>query len=172
MKRIIIIMFFVFGMQLSALDNSDTVEVRKNPRTDFELLTKSPTGAIVRSLVIPGWGQVYVENYWKAPIVFGGFVGVGYVVYWNHDNYKSAIDEIDAYSGDDEFELENLKNKRDFYRDQRDLSGLYLMGVYVIATVDAYVGAHLFDHNVNDNLSFSLSPNRFGSVCFSISYNF
>jgi len=31
---------------------------------------KSPIGAMLRSLAIPGWGQVYVHQYWKAPLFF------------------------------------------------------------------------------------------------------
>jgi hypothetical protein len=170
---IILLMFSLYSMsaQDDVNDNQDTASVRKSPKIEFAEMSKSPTGALVRSLLIPGWGQLYVENYWKAPLMFGGFVGVGSIIYWNHDNYRSAIDEIESYAGEpDDFELQVLKNKRDFYRDQRDLGGLYMLGVYLISAVDAYVGAHLYDFNVDDDLSFDLRPNRMGMIEFQIKY--
>lgn len=175
MKYYLFILFFLPVYSMSAQDNSednkDTLSARKLPAIEFAEMTKSPTGALVRSLVIPGWGQLYVENYWKAPLMFGGFVGVGSIILWNHDNYRSAIDEIDLYSGEEtDFELQVLKNKRDFYRDQRDLSGLYMLGVYLISAVDAYVGAHLYDFNVDDDLSFYVKPNKIGIIEFHIKY--
>ncbi len=170
MKNIIVILFFSFVFLANAQEN-DTTEVRKSPEIEFAEMTKSPTGALVRSLILPGWGQIYVENYWKAPLMAGGFIGVGSAIVWNHNNYREAVNEIDAFAGEDgDYELRVLRNKRDFYRDQRDMMGLYLLGVYLIAAVDSYVGAHLYDFNVDDNLSLGVMPDRFGYISLQIRY--
>ena len=66
------------------------------------------------------------------------------------------------------------KNRREFYRDNRDMSAFYLLGVYVLATVDAYVGAHLFDFDVSDDaISYRIMPSReLFSVNFQVSVPF
>ena len=40
----------------------------------------SPHTAVIRSLIIPGWGQVYNRKYWKVPIIYGGLGLLGAVV--------------------------------------------------------------------------------------------
>jgi len=42
--------------------------------------------------------------------------------------------------------------ERDFYRDERDRFGFYVILTYLLNIVDAYVGASLYDFDVGDNL--------------------
>ncbi len=52
------------------------------------------TRAVLYSAIFPGLGQIYNKQYWKLPIVYGGFMGCLYAVTWNNKNYK---DYRDAY---------------------------------------------------------------------------
>ncbi|MCC8144089.1 MAG: DUF5683 domain-containing protein [Tannerellaceae bacterium] len=52
------------------------------------------TRAVIYSAIFPGLGQIYNKQYWKLPIVYGGFMGCLYAVTWNNKNYK---DYRDAY---------------------------------------------------------------------------
>ncbi len=116
----------------------------------------TPNGAIWRSLVLPGWGQLYVESYWKAPIFFGGAVTLTYLIFYNHSNYADYADKLDNMElTDPNYTITKLW--REYYRDNRDMSGFYLLAVYVLATVDAYVGAHLYGFEVTDDLSLNLN---------------
>ena len=38
---------------------------------------------------------------------------------------------------------------KNWKNNNRDINGLYLLAVYGIAAVDAYVGAHLFDFDIS-----------------------
>jgi hypothetical protein len=113
---------------------------------------KSPWGAIGRSAIIPGWGQIYNESYWKVPVVWG-FLGYFFYI-WNDSN-QLYWDWKKRYSES----LENsrtgnlsFRNKRDFYRDQRDEFAVYIGLTYFLNLVDAYVDAHLFDFTVKENI--------------------
>jgi hypothetical protein len=131
-------------------------------------LTKSPVGALWRSFVFPGWGQIYVENYWKAPIFIAGVGASVYFIIWNNQKYKyyqNQYDELTVSDPDNTYELERLKSQKEYYRDNRDKSYFFLGATYILAAIDAYVGAHLFDFNVDDNLSIRLMPyysNQYG----------
>jgi len=154
-------------------------------------MQKSPTGAIWRSLVLPGWGQYYVESYWKAPIFTGAAVFMAYRIGYFHSNFMDYSDRVESLKNElerlkandpdnpliNEIEYRTLpveKNRREYYRDNRDMSGFYLLGIYALATVDAYVGAHLFDFDVSDDgISYSLQPSiLFDSVNFHVSIAF
>ncbi len=115
-------------------------------------MSKSPWQAMWRSMVLPGFGQYYNEDYWKVPL----FVGTtGYLVYSiinNQSKFSNKSDEVRAAT-DAGKPVTTLKVEREFYRDRRDEAAFYLVGVYIIGIVDAYVGAHLYDFDVGDDLS-------------------
>jgi len=108
-------------------------------------------GAMLRSAVLPGWGQFYNEAYWKIPIVWG--VSAWFIYLWNDrdDNYKFYKDLynnslLESSNGNTQY-----KRLRDFYRDDRDLYAVYLGLTYFLNLIDAYVDAHLFDFDVGIN---------------------
>ncbi len=113
------------------------------------VMEKSPWGAVLRSAILPGFGQFYNESYWKIPIVWG--IGALLISGWVHNNglYKENRD-LFIQSGNDIY-----KQRRDFYRDQRDNFTIYLVITYLLNLVDAYVDAHLFDFQVDENFGSS-----------------
>ncbi len=119
----------------------------------FEM-KKSPTGAIIRSIILPGWGQYYVGSYWKAPLFLGAACGLAYGVVKFNGQYQSEQSQYDWYTNNDpnnSSALNYYKTRKEYYRDQRDMMAFYLLGVYILSAVDAYVGAHLYDFTVDDD---------------------
>lgn len=156
------------------------------PRTDYDPLlgrvrefNPDPTRALWMSALCPGLGQIYNRRYWKLPIVAGAFVGLGYGTSWNNrmlrdytkayrdlmDNDPSTRSYMDFYppttqesSIDKSWLQKSLKNKRNYYRRYRDLCIIGMVGVYLLAVVDAYVDASLAHFDVSDDLSLRVSP--------------
>lgn len=147
-KNIIKIFCFVliFVVYLPAQQDSTTESdtAADSSSTSF-IMQKSPWGAVLRSAIIPGWGQFYNESYWKIPVIWG--IG-GWLVYvWidNNNLYKTNRD-LYIQTG-----MDRYKRIRDFYRDQRDQFAIYIVLTYFLNLVDAYVDAHLFDFSVDEN---------------------
>ncbi|MBS4035653.1 MAG: hypothetical protein KGZ85_14380 [Ignavibacterium sp.] len=124
--------------------DKDTLSTPEKTDTVF-IMQKSPWGAVLRSAVIPGWGQFYNESYWKIPVVWG-FAG-WFIYNWinTNDNY---VENQDIYLNTNE---DIYRRRRDFYRDQRDNFAIYLALTYLLNLVDAYVDAHLFDFTVSED---------------------
>lgn len=131
--------------------------------------------ATTLSLICPGAGQVYNESYWKVPIVVGGMASMVYVFDWNNRGFKrfktahslrADFDEHpenypDGQSKDEfrgRYSTTFLKNLRDSYRRNRDLSIILTAAVYAFQAVDAHVDAHLKDFDVSDDLTVKLEP--------------
>jgi hypothetical protein len=135
------------------------------------LTPKSPLGAVLRSLAIPGWGQLYVQQYWKAPIFFAGAVVMYYYVFKHNKDYLDYSSQYDKLkeTSPNSIELYYLKSKKENARDNRDISIFFLCGVYALAMLDSYVDAHLFNFNVNENLSLGIT-NRNGGVFLSLQF--
>lgn len=109
-------------------------------------MQKSPWGAVLRSAIIPGFGQFYNESYWKIPVIWG--IGAWLVYNWvdNNDLYKQYGDLYRST-------LNSIyRQNRNFYRDQRDNFAIYIGLLYLLNLVDAYVDAHLFDFSVDENM--------------------
>ncbi len=139
----------------------------------------SPRKAVIYSAIFPGLGQIYNRQYWKLPILYGGFVGFTYAITWNNGYYRDYLrgyqDIMDGnpdtnswhnmlpYGMDHESVDENwfsdvLKQRKDYYRYYRDLSVIGTVALYMLAIVDAYVDSQLFDFDMSPDLSMRIEP--------------
>lgn len=160
----------------------------------------SPNRAVWLSALFPGLGQIYNRRYWKLPIVVGGFMGLGYATSWNNkmlNDYQRAYRDImdsdpstNSYMNffpptTNEADLDRnwlqnvLKSRKDFYRRNRDLCIIGMVGVYLLAMVDAYVDASLSHFDISPELSMDVVPtliqdgrSRLPSVGLSWAFNF
>ena len=53
---------------------------------------------------------------------------------------------------------DNLQRGLDYYRRNRDLLMILLVGVYIIQILDAHIDAHLMEFDVSDDLTFRVEP--------------
>ncbi len=127
----------------------------------------SPLKAALFSAVLPGLGQAYNKHYWKIPIVYAGFGGLGYALYislQNFNGYRDAYRQQEAivpniyasYGGITD--PASLKEYRDYYKKYVDISAIGIGVWYVLTIVDAAVDAHLYEWNMRDDLSVSWHP--------------
>lgn len=151
-------------------DSSEKVKENKPPM--HFMMSKSPMGAVWRSLVFPGWGQMYVHRYWKAPIVTGASGFLVYLIIDNNSKFNEKaklVETLKAINPNDP-NIMIEKRYREYYRDNRDMSAFYVLAVYIVAAVDCYADAHLYDFNVDDKLSLGFMPNRIGGVNLNFSF--
>ena len=135
---ILILCSLNFAQQNSAGEKSSSIK-----DTSAYVMQKSPWGAVLRSAIIPGWGQIYNHSYLKVPIIWGI---AGWLIYnWSQNN-KSYKQYRDLYLQHPDFKpYQDIRNQ---YKDQRDLFAIYLGLTYLLNMVDAYVDAELFDFSV------------------------
>jgi hypothetical protein len=136
---LVLISYGINGQQISTDDSATQKE------DSVFVMSKSPWGAVLRSAIIPGWGQFYNESYLKIPIIWGLGIWFGYEWKQNNDLYKYYTEKyIETGSEID-------KSNRTFYEDQRDLFTIYMVITYLANLIDAYVDANLFDFDVSEN---------------------
>jgi hypothetical protein len=132
----------------------------------------NPKIAIVRSAIIPGWGQATNKKYWKIPIVYGALGTTAYIFFRNINQfkeanraYKNAIDG-DA-TNDNEIpepyysvrsQPERIKSFRNEVRQNVDYSVLFFLAFWGLNVADAAVDAHLKTFDVSDELSLQIKP--------------
>lgn len=121
----------------------------------------TPSKAAFYSAIVPGLGQIYTGKYWKLPLIYGGLGTSGYFYFYQTKQMNSFRDiykrRIAGYTDDKYanriFQNDQLIQGMNFHKRYRDLAVLYFMGFYLLNILDANVGAHLMQFNVNNQLT-------------------
>ncbi len=159
----------IFALHLPAnAQDADSLNIDKNTHfpDSIELKPHSAHKATLYSMMLPGLGQAYNKKYWKVPVVWAGFGTLGYFIITNNSEYRSYRDAYIYVSTGDEGDPPNdlvnrytedqLLAQKDYYQRNLELSYIFTALWYIINIVDAAVDAHLYDFNVDDNLSLQL----------------
>jgi hypothetical protein len=132
------------------------------PSNDYDAL--SPSKAAFYSAIFPGMGQIYNKKYWKAPIVWAAMATSTSIYLFNNSEYKryrrafrqreaGLPDEFTLEDGTELISRDGLISAQRTLRNNRDLSILSTVIIYVLQIVEASVNAHLLQFNTNENLS-------------------
>jgi hypothetical protein len=144
-----------------------------NPADLEKHLTQPPTLALLKSLLLPGLGQLGNRKYFKA-VLFGGLETVFIAAAIHYE--RQASDARELYSG-----TVNASVRRNwyyFYDNKRKNRNKYIWMAGLTAFVsmfDAYVDAHLSGSPAdarNEKFSFEVCPNDDGGMSASLSLNF
>ncbi len=165
--------------ETSAVLDSVAAAIDGEPGMKVRVFNPDPTRAVWLSVLFPGLGQVYNRRYWKLPIVAGAFMGLGYGTSWNNgmlrdytrayndllDNDPTTRSYMDFFpSTTKEEDLDKtwltsvLRSRKDYFRRNRDLCIICMVGVYLVAIVDAYVDAQLAHFDISPDLSMDVAP--------------
>ena len=132
----------------------------------------NPKIAIVRSAILPGWGQATNKKYWKIPLVYGA-LGITAGVFLH--NIKQFREARDAYTNSIDGDTSNdylipqpyfavkdqpgrIKTFRNQVRQNLDYTVLFFIFFWGLNVADAAVDAHLKTFDVSDNLTVQLKP--------------
>lgn len=168
------------SLSITPIDTIPVVMASVTPGREVNFtFNPDPTRAVWMSALFPGLGQLYNRRYWKLPIVIGAFMGLGYATSWNNtmltdyttaygdimDNDPTTKSYMDFFAPTvkeedlDKTWLTNLlRTRKNYYRRNRDLCILCMVGVYLVAMVDAYVDAQLAHFDISPNLSVDVAP--------------
>lgn len=156
---------------------SDTIMAADDEQ--YRVFNPDPTRATWLSVLCPGLGQIYNRRYWKLPIVVGAYMGLAYATSWNNTmltDYTKAYNDLmdndpDTKSymnffapGVNEASLNQswlqrtFQSRKNYFRRNRDLCIVGMIGVYLVAIVDAYVDASLAHFDISPNLSLEWAP--------------
>ena len=156
---------FLFGVfSLFGQNQSETIlldSLSSSVEKPIKVKVKNPKKALFLSLALPGAGDVYNKRWWKLPLVYGGIGGVIYGIDWNtkqFNRFKTALNlkrqgEVHEFTDtrlDDETALRNL---RDSFDKNKQLSYIGLVAVHGLQAIWAFVDAHLKDFDIDEDIS-------------------
>lgn len=146
--------------------NTAVVKIQSDTFKNSDLASlHSPAKATKLALLLPGAGQIYNRKYWKLPILYSGFVGLAYGFNFNQSEYQRFANYYRLATDDDpntnpEFiaSPEQLRQRRNYYKKNRDLTIIGFVGLYALQVLDANVDAHLMQFDMTDDITLHLRP--------------
>jgi hypothetical protein len=169
------LLVLLLPLSLYSKDDKDTVQVKPLVKT-YKII---PRQATIKSLIIPGWGQVYNRQYWKLPLVAGAFVTLGMIANYNnvrYTKYRGFYYQVSPRVQEPSFippttvavpyedgtirdlDINQLKRLTDGYRRNRDYTYIGMVLAWTFNVVDANVSAHLKTFDVSVDISLKVKP--------------
>jgi hypothetical protein len=174
-----LVVYFIARAGISAPLDS-LVQVKKDSVKSSIMPYKIiPRQATLKSLMIPGWGQLYNRQYWKLPLVAGAFITLGMIANYNQVRYSKYRDYyyvVSVHPEDPKYvppatvavpyedgvtrdlDVNQLKRINDGFRRNRDYTYIGMILAWALNVVDANVSAHLKTFDVSDDLSLHVKP--------------
>lgn len=165
MPRRLFIILMLLAMTVAA--QAQKVEVPKDTVIHIAVPKEhNPNKAMLLS-IIPGAGQIYNGQAWKVPIIYAALGGVGYFVYDNYTNMRDFKNEyLHRINNGGERVMEDYQSYPDnsiynmyqTYNKNFQQFVLITAAVYGLNLLDAYVFGHLYDFQINDDLTMRIEP--------------
>lgn len=175
LKNVMCLLYFIFLLTIPSFAARQEISKGLAPTDSIKspvIKSKSPMGALWRSVAFPGWGQLYNRKYFKAGLAFGAevtFLTLMAIEWKRTDDQKRIFDSLPLSHPDKEFEYEQYK----YYRDQRSLYLWSSLATIFISMFDAYVDAQLYDFDKDmENIGFKIYPDKEKRLSLKLSFNF
>lgn len=168
MRSVCVSLFFIFHSSFFTPARAQYVEVQEPVEVKSVMVPKehSATKALLLSIV-PGVGQIYNGQAWKTPIIYGTFAVMGYFIHYNYtrmmffkDEYLYRVNHNDTPDNSDyaSYPTSNIYSLYNSYDQYFQLMVIITVGFYALNLIDAYVFGHLYDFQIDDNLSLGFTP--------------
>jgi hypothetical protein len=109
---IVLLLITLAGEKIAGQDTIPEIEASSDTFPAIKKHTRplklDPMKATMLAATFPGAGQIYTRKYWKIPVVYAGFAGLGYAVAYNtkwYNTYTKAyqdfidnVPETDSYA--------------------------------------------------------------------------
>jgi len=124
-------------------DNIDHQAIKMAHNILDLLFPISPKGATLRSILLPGWGQLasHRKSGYVFPPITIAAIGVSAYAQKSYNQAQKDYEEIQNRDFKTYIDLQNAKDKRDNRNMQRWLAFGTLAGIWVGNIIDAYLGA-------------------------------
>lgn len=146
MRYLLIISILLFSIEFSFADETNEDQTLTQPEKSIRLI--SPVGTMVRSAIIPGWGQYHSRNYFRGGLVQIGIVSSVVGAYLAHQSFSTHYDNYlltasnepdDAFTVLESYDAANQKYKLQMFF---IYSGI---GFWVYSIIDSYVSSNFYN---------------------------
>jgi hypothetical protein len=173
------------GVKLKSFGKNSKYTFRKTFGIDTLTKKEIPRIAFVRSMILPGWGQITNKNYIKLPLIYGAAGVGGYFIYENnrlYQLYKGYVLDMKVkglseqiIDGAGPYSITLITTAANQYRRYKQLSVVGVGLGWLLFAIEANVHAHLKSFDVSRDISMKISPTileQNQTMGFKMAFNF
>ena len=168
----LIILWMSLFCNVAFAQSDDSTNTKNDNNSASHQNAFNPKKAIIRSAIIPGWGQITNKKIWKVPLVYTALGTTSYLFFRNLKQFKDSKNAYNlAIDGDPTNDYlikqpyftvkdqpERIRTFRNQVRQNVDYCVLYFILFWGLNVADAAVDAHLKHFDISDNLSLEVKP--------------
>lgn len=150
MRFLLIILLFLISLPCSLAEESENAAQEDVPKSKEAASEKliSPIGAVVRSAIFPGWGQIYSRSYIRSGLIVLGIGGSAVGALLAERSFRSRYN---AYATLANLEPDNEEGVLASYEhaNQRYKLRMFFLysgvGLWLYSVIDSYVSANFYN---------------------------
>ena len=150
MRFLFVISVFLLSLYMSfaqaAENGADTEPLA--PKASEEERLVSPIGAIVRSAILPGWGQFYSRGYIRGSLTVLGIGGSVVGALLASESFKNRYKVYATYASLNPNDDQGVLERYEFANQRYQLRTFFMytgIGIWVYSLIDSYVGANFYN---------------------------
>ncbi len=152
MRIFLSLLILLLSLQFCFAENMDDSGTVTEPEKSIRLI--SPIGTMVRSTVLPGWGQIHSRNYFRASLILLGIGSSAVGAYFAHQSFNAEYNNYAltaSYEPDDsDAVLESYDKANQKYK--LKMFFIYTgIGLWAYSIIDSYVSANFYNANSHVN---------------------
>lgn len=150
----ILVIGILVCLSMPGISSGQDIETVEQDSVESDSLKnyRSPRGAMLRSIVFPGWGQWYNKKKFKSALIFCAEAACVYGYHYETGRINDTDDDT----------------LREFYSDERRKYVWWLGGVIIYSMIDAFVDAYLDDFDAQMSIS---NENNSTAIEFKIEFS-
>ena len=148
MRYLLIISILLFSMEFSFADEANEDQILNEPEKSIRLI--SPVGTMVRSAIIPGWGQYHSRNYFRGGLVQLGIVSSVVGAYLAHQSFSTHYDNYVLTASNEPDDSFTVLESYDAANQKYKLQMFFIysgIGFWVYSIIDSYVSSNFYNAN-------------------------
>ena len=150
MRFLLIISLLLFSLHASfaqEAENSINTEQQTSEKAEQVKLV-SPIGAMVRSAVVPGWGQFHSRSYFRGSLTVLGVGGSIIGALLAQNSFRNRYDAYEKLVWDGFTDEKTILEKYEYANQRYKLRTFFMytgIGLWLYSLIDSYVSANFYN---------------------------
>jgi hypothetical protein len=142
------LLFFSLHTSFAQEAEKSTDAEQETPKTEEQIRLVSPIGAIVRSAVLPGWGQLYSHSYVRGSLTVLGVGGSVVGALLAQRSFSNRYNAYATYASLNPHDEAGVFERYDYANQRYKLKTFFMytgIGIWVYSLIDSYVSSNFYN---------------------------